>query len=376
MQTENVYFLAYENFQQLIDALIASGYDCVGPQVQNNSIVYESLSDAQQLPWGIQDVQSPGKYQLIQTKEKKAFGFSNSQQAIKPLLFKPEETVWRVERDKNNKIVFQAYDSNDKAVAILGAKACDLAAMAIQDKVFLEGGYVNPRYKKRRDNLFVVAANCSYASANCFCVSAGTGPKVTQLYDLLLTEIDNGFLLSIGSDKGKAVAKKLSLITATEGQIADSEAVSQQAADMQTKRIAFDNSEKLRDVLFDNLEHPQWNEVATRCLSCGNCTQVCPTCFCHTTEENPALDGSSSEHNQVWDSCFTTGHSYLNGKVIREDTRKRYRQWLTHKVGSWFDQFGESGCVGCGRCVSWCPVGIDLTEEIAVIVGDKDDTTQ
>ena len=140
---------------------------------------------------------------------------------------------------------------------------------------------------------------------------------------------------------------------------------------MQTKRIPFDNTPDLKDLLFSNLDHPRWDNVAERCLSCGNCTAVCPTCFCHSEVEKPSLDGTSSEHQREWDSCFTAGHSYVSGKVIRDDTRKRYRQWLTHKVGSWFDQFGTSGCVGCGRCTTWCPVGIDITEELAAISGQS-----
>ncbi len=127
-----------------------------------------------------------------------------------------------------------------------------------------------------------------------------------------------------------------------------------------------------RDVLIANLDHPRWDDVANRCLSCTNCTLVCPTCFCSAVEDVNSLDGEHAERVQRWDSCFTLGHSTLHGAgSVRGDTRSRYRQWLTHKLSTWWDQFEVSGCVGCGRCIAWCPVGIDLTQEVAAIAQEN-----
>jgi len=252
-------------------------------------------------------------------------------------------------------------------VAIIGARACDLAAMIIQDKVFVN----DAPYQSRRQSLFVVAVNCTYSSSNCFCVSAGTGPNITQPFDILMTELDNGFVIKSGSERGQTLLDTLSLHPATNPQCKTAIQGVENAARMQTKRIPFDNKRELCDLLFANLNNQRWDEVAERCLSCGNCTSVCPTCFCHSETDKPSLDGTSSEHQREWDSCFTAGHSELAGKPVREDTSQRYRQWLTHKVGSWFDQFGTSGCVGCGRCTTWCPVGIDITEELAAITGES-----
>lgn len=365
------HFLPYNKLQHLLQALLDAGYSCVGPQVRDGAIVYDLLQHIDQLPWGIQDHQSPGNYQLKKITEHKAFAFANGPQAIKPILFKPQETVWKVLRNNEGKLIFQPQPAEEAPVAIIGARSCDLRAMSIQDKVFIESKHPDPRYKKRREQLFVVAVNCSYSSDNCFCVSAGTGPEVTNPYDLLMTEVDDGFVLNVGSERGQTVIAGLQLTEAKAAQCQKANQNVAKAASMQTKRIPLDNQRGLRDLLFSNLNHPRWEEVAERCLSCGNCTSVCPTCFCHSEIEKPGLDGTSSEHQREWDSCFTAGHSYLNGKVIRDDTQKRYRQWLTHKVGSWFDQFDTSGCVGCGRCVSWCPVGIDITEELAAISGES-----
>ena len=365
------YFLPHAQLQNLIHALQQAGFSCVGPQVRDGAIVYDVLNHADQLPWGIRDHQAPGEYRLETIPEHKAFAFSNGPQAIKPILFKSQETVWRVARNSEGKLVFQPHNPIEKPVAIIGARSCDLAAMNIQDKVFIEGQHVDARYKSRRENLFAVAVNCTYSSQNCFCVSAGTGPQVQNSFDILMTEVDGGFVVKIGSERGEVIIKNLDLQFTNVSQCYVAIENVENAAAMQTKQIPLNNTRGLRDLLFSNLDHPRWNEVAERCLSCGNCTSVCPTCFCHSEVEKPSLDGTSSEHQREWDSCFTEGHSYLNGEVIRDDTSKRYRQWLTHKVGSWFDQFDTSGCVGCGRCVTWCPVGIDLTEELAAISGES-----
>lgn len=365
--SEHHLFLPTANLQALIEALQNAGYSCVAPQVKQGAIVYDVLTHVDQLPWGVRDRQGPGEYTLEPTGEKKAFSWANGPQAIKPVLFKPRETVWRVERNSQGKLEFKPYQDEGPPIAFIGARSCDLAAMSIQDKIFLEGEYQDPNYSQRRAQLFVVAVNCSTSSANCFCVSAGTGPEVQASYDILMTEVETGFVIKGGSQQGLGILASLNLKAASQVECDKVGAQIKHAAAMQTKTIPFDNQRELRDLLFSNLEHSRWDEVAERCLSCGNCTLVCPTCFCHSESDKPAMDGKCSEHQREWDSCFTAGHSYLGGQPIRENTRERYRQWLTHKVGSWFDQFGSSGCVGCGRCISWCPVGIDLTEELSAL---------
>lgn len=167
-----------------------------------------------------------------------------------------------------------------------------------------------------------------------------------------------------GSARGNEILAQLELQPVSLQQRNAAADATAQAVDMQSRQLPGRN---LRDQLFANLDHPNWEEVATRCLSCGNCTSVCPTCFCYRELEQPALDRESSRHYREWDSCFTQGHSYIHGFVVRPDTRLRYRQWLTHKLGGWHDQYGRSGCVGCGRCIAWCPVGIDITKEVSAI---------
>lgn len=366
------YFLAHTQLDTLLSCLRDLGYTCLGPQVRDGAIIFDELQHAKQLPWGIQDEQAPGQYRLKQTDLNEAFAWANGPQAIKPLLFKPQESLWRVERDANGKLSFKEAPAIAKPLALLGVRSCDLAAMAIQDKVFISDTYQDQRYRQQREKLLLIAVNCGYAAKTCFCVSTQTGPKAKQGFDLALTEVDGGFTVEVGSDKGQEIIDTLKLTAAESTQTQQADSNSQRAADMQTKKMPKNNSRELQSILMQNLNHPRWDEVAERCLSCGNCTSVCPTCFCHHETEKANLDGTGSEHEREWDSCFSAGHSYIHGQLIRGDTKSRYKQWLTHKLGTWWEQFDTSGCVGCGRCIAWCPVGIDITEEMTALAKDSE----
>lgn len=355
--------------QALIEALNNAGFHCVGPKVRDAAIVYETLRDADEFPAGMQDRQEPGRYRIEQTGTPRMFAWANGPQALKPLLFTPREVLWHARRTVEGGVAFEAELPREKPLAVFGVRACDLAALAIHDQHFMQqahGACVDPYYAKRREEMFLVAVNCTHPASTCFCASTGDGPRAQHAFDIALDERDDGFLVECGSERARAILDKMALAPATREQIDDAMRATDEAAQRMTRSLPGRN---LRDLLFARLDHPRWEEVADRCLSCGNCTSVCPTCFCHSENDLQQLDGSQSEHVREWDSCFTRGHSQIHGLLVRPDTRTRYRQWMTHKLGSWHDQFGRSGCVGCGRCITWCPVGIDITEEAAAICG-------
>ena len=359
-------FFPRARFQEFLDSLHQAGYRCIAPRVRDGAIVYDTLFSTGDLPRGVRDRQAPGAYRLEQIDSPRFFSWAHGPQALKPFVFAAREPLWNSARAADGVIHFTEINPAAEALAIIGVRACDLAALRLQDRHFLEGPYPDPGYAARRANLFLVAIHCTHPADTCFCASTGDGPRATRDFDLALHESDEGYLVQVGSDKGRALAAPLSLMSATPAQQDAADREVEAAANRQSRRLPGRN---LRDDLFANLSHPRWEEVAARCLSCGNCTAVCPTCFCHSETEETGLDGQRSQHVRQWDSCFTQGHSYIHGMTIRADTRARYRQWLTHKLGSWHDQYGRSGCVGCGRCIAWCPVGIDITEEATALCG-------
>ena len=393
-------FLPQANFQNLIDTLNRDGYRCIGPIVKDGAIVYEEISQVSQLPLGVSDDQQPGRYMLrsnppgqglagnaAETKaatqspvrsvleshdtadneddcNHRYFAWANGPQNLKPLVFASREKIWSVNKNRDGTLLFKAPQVSVQPIAVLGVRACDVAALRLMDKHYLGHDNPDPLYQQRRDRLLLIGVNCTHPAATCFCVSTGDGPQVEDGVDIILSELDEGFLLKTETQAGRAIVAQLPVQEAVSTQWDQATSELEKAKARQQRKVPLRN---LYTYLMAKLEHPRWSDVASRCLACGNCTMVCPTCFCHNQVEEPALDGSSSDHYRQWDSCFTQGHSYIHGITIREDIAPRYRQWLTHKFGTWHAQYGRSGCVGCGRCITWCPVGIDVTEELAAL---------
>lgn len=354
-----------EGLQALIDTLSERGYLVVGPTVRENAIVYDSIATLDDLPCGWTDRQDGGHYRLEKRTDQALFGYAVGPQSWKRFLHPPVERLWQVQRDENGLSVL--HDATDAKFAFLGVRACELHAIAIQDKVFIEGTYRDTTYESRRRNAFIIALNCGEAGGTCFCVSMQTGPKASRGYDLALTELlrdRHEFLIEVGSEFGNDVLARVPRRAPLAQDIADAEAVVARTA---TKMGRVLETEGIKELLQSNQQHPRWDDVAQRCLTCANCTMVCPTCFCTTVEDHTDLSGGTAERVRKWDSCFTLDFSYIHGGSVRKQTRSRYRQWMTHKLAHWIDQFGTSGCVGCGRCITWCPVGIDITEEVAAI---------
>jgi sulfhydrogenase subunit beta (sulfur reductase) len=356
-------WLAKGALHSLLDALVNRGYVVIGPTVDQGAIVYDRVASVDDLPRGWTDLQEPGKYRLVRREDDAFFGYVVGPHSWKRFLFPATATVATADRTEEGWTMSTPNDDGPK-YAFLGVRACELAAMRVQDRTFLEGPYVDPIYAARRRQALIVAVNCTQAASTCFCTSMGTGPRCTGGFDLALTELPTGFVVEVGSDLGEDVVAGLETEEVASDTLQIAEAVRQRAVDQITRKL---DTEGIRDLLLGNLEHPRWNEVASRCLSCTNCTMVCPTCFCSSVKDVTELTGNHVERQRQWDSCFNFDFSYMNGGVVRNQIRSRYRQWLTHKLASWIDQFGTSGCVGCGRCITWCPVGIDLTEEVAAI---------
>jgi ferredoxin len=360
---ENARSIDKSGLDRLIKLLQSQGHTVVGPKVQDDAIVYVEIDGLDDLPQGFHDAQEPGKYRVTQAGHDNYFEFNMGPHSWKQFLFPPKHTVATGKLGSEG-WSFETPQEEHPKFAFLGVRACELAAIAVQDRVFLHGPYVDAVYKARRESVFLIAVNCTVAAPTCFCTSTNTGPKCLGQFDLALTELDGSFVVETGSERGALLLDELAASDASELDLEKAGELQQRAVDQITKYMDMTD---IRDLLLGNLEHPRWDEVATRCLSCTNCTMVCPTCFCSSVSEVVDLAGENVHRERKWDSCFNIDFSYLSDGVVRNSRRSRFRQWLTHKLASWHDQFDSSGCVGCGRCITWCPVGIDLTEEVAAI---------
>ncbi len=354
-------------FQALLRALQDGGYSTVAPTLKEGAIVYDEVATVDELPVGKTDEHAGGSYRLKTRKDKAVFGYVVGPHSWKKFLHPPTLRLWQVRRNGNG-LEFVHTQEQPPKYAFIGVRPCELSAMQIQDKVFMAGEFADPIYQGRRENAFIVAVNCSQAGGTCFCVSMKTGPKAQSGFDLCLTEVvekkSHFFVVEIGSDRGAALLQDVPHSEATPEHLQKASAAVEQAASQMGKTLDVSD---VKDLLYRNAESPHWEDVARRCLGCANCTMVCPTCFCTTVEEVTDLTGGNAERWRKWDSCFTSDFSYVHGGSIRTSSSARYRHWLTHKLAAWDDQFGSSGCVGCGRCITWCPVGIDITAEVQTI---------
>lgn len=352
------------DLQRVLDFLSAKGYRIVGPTLREGAVVWDTIARVSDLPIGWRDQQEPGRYRLEQTGTGEIFGVVHGPQSLKPFAFAPREPLLQIERTSNGLSTYPRLPKPEK-IALLGVRPCDVAGLAIQDQIFLKGPHRDPHYAGRRESLFVIVVNCTRALSTCFCSSMGTGPQARARCDLVLTELDDVILIEADSQAGREMMAELSLLPASEEIRAQAATRIGACAEGQAR---LQGQATLPQALYDAHDHQRWDAVASRCLTCANCTMVCPTCFCHTVEDRPTLDGQHSERTRLWDSCFTHEHGYIHGKNIRPTIKDRYRMWLTHKFAAWHDQFGMSGCVGCGRCITWCPVGIDVREEVSALL--------
>jgi ferredoxin len=356
------------DLSSLVASLRADGFRVIVPTIRDGAIVLAEIESAEALPcgWGV-DLE-PGGYRLRPRDDRAAFGHAAGPQSWKTYLHPPRTPLWTGTRDADGSWSVAEAEEETPRYAFLGVRACDLRAIGIQDRVLGRGGHPDRGYWARRSAALIISVHCTEPGATCFCASTGSGPRAEAGFDLALTETpDGGFLAEAGSAAGEALLASIPHAPADPVEIAAADAAVTAAADRMGRTLP---EADLRELLAGARDATRWGNVAERCLTCGNCTMVCPTCFCTTVEDTTDLTGDVAERWLRWDSCFDLDFSYLHGGPVRPSARSRYRQWLTHKLGTWHDQFGESGCVGCGRCIVWCPVGIDITEETHALAAE------
>jgi sulfhydrogenase subunit beta (sulfur reductase) len=351
---------------RLVAALTQRFDEVIGPVVADGVIRLRPIASARDLPVGVSDEQEAATYRLVATGTELRFSYGLGPDSLKSIVHPPRSPVWTMRRRDGSLIV----DSSPLAPttrAVIGARSCDLRALDVLERTQTGGPHADPAFRARREDLFIVAVDCTHPSATCFCDSAGNARATDHGYDLALTEFDDpaagvSYLVRCGTDRGHELVDDLGLDLSPDHLVRRVGLELDAATVPMVRELPEDAAERVGD-----MEHPHWATVAERCLTCGNCTAVCPTCFCTDMEDAVSLDGESSTRTRVWDTCFSMEYSHLGVGPHRASPRSRYRQWLSHKLGTWHDHFGESGCVGCGRCITWCPVGIDLTAEVEAL---------
>jgi len=359
-----------DDFNGFFNALRDMGYEIIGPRVRDSVIVYDRVHSVDDLPIGVTEQQEKGVYRLRKRDDGALFGYTVGPHSWKMYLFPPRIRLFTAERHGNNlKIVEEQY--NAKRLAFVGVRACELHAIHIQDRVFLNGIFKDPVYEEQRKNVFILAVNCTVSSSTCFCTSMDTGPMVGSGYDLVVTEVlkpRHHFLVDVGTSLGHELLSKVKHREANRDEVEHAlSMVEKNAKEMSMMGRRSIDTKGIKELLYSSYESKHWDDVGERCLACANCTMVCPTCFCNTIEDVVDLKGEHAERWRVWDSCFSDEFTYMHSNIIRRSRGAKYRHWITHKLASWIDQFGTSGCVGCGRCITWCPVGIDITEEVKAL---------
>lgn len=358
------FVLSRSELSELVVVLADDGYEIYGPVVLDHAIRYRSISSLDEVSVGVRDVQGPGTYSLIARNDDAMFGHTVGVTSLKDLFFPPLRQVWTSVWDGET-YHFEPAPAPEEKIAVIGARSCELAALGIHDTVLTRGEYVDADYAHRRMDSFIVSVDCTEPGEVCFCASMGTGPAAAGLFDLAVTELfvdgEWEYVGRCGSERGEAVLDRVTHRQPDQIEVSLARSAVSAATDRMGRE--FDTT-GVPEYLSSHREHPHWAEIANRCLACGNCTQACPTCFCVSTIDTSSLDGTMAERAVRWDSCFSLDYSYMGGRPQRSSIDARYRKWLTHKLSGWVEQFGTSGCVGCGRCITWCPVGIDFTAEI------------
>lgn len=370
--SRNPRILDVEGLQALIDELRERGFTVIGPTVRDGAIVNAPIATVDDLPRGWGDQQEAAQYRLRERGDDAFFGYAAGAQSMKSILFPADELIWRGKRDESGAFTVERETKPESGppYALLGVRGCDLRAIEIQDTVLTSRGFKDAHYLARREGSFIVSVTCGDPAGTCFCASVGTGPSPSSGYDLSITELlkreSHTFVVDVGSDRGAEVMDAIKAPKAGADDLGLADGIAKDAVLKMGREL---NTDGLKYLMYANAESPHWDDVASRCLACTNCTLVCPTCFCTSVDDVSDLTGNDAERHRVWDSCFSENFSYIHGGSVRESTRSRYRQWITHKLAAWEDQFGMTGCVGCGRCITWCPVGIDITAEAAALRG-------
>ncbi|MEM4648768.1 MAG: 4Fe-4S dicluster domain-containing protein [Nitrososphaerota archaeon] len=339
----------------LFKAVTSRGYRVIGPKLVDSAIRLEILTRFDEIPYGYGDEQAPGYYRVASNGGR----FRNGPDSPKRFLYPPELLLFVIKPDLSVE-----YPSLEFVkTAFFGIKPCDLAAISIMDGV--QGELGDEYYRKVRKYLLLIVENCVEPGGTCFCATMGTGPFAFKGFDIAYTRIGNGAVIfQPGSDLGVDVLSELNLRPAEDEQVDRFRELMLEASKRARAEFTLEN---LPETLEMGMDSEVYRKTAEKCFGCANCNMVCPTCFCFDVLDEPELDGSA-KRVRIWDGCHSYSYAQVAGGHFRKSLYARYRHWVLHKFVYWLRQFGTFGCVGCGRCITWCPAGIDVRQVVRDVV--------
>ncbi len=286
--------------------------------------------------------------------------YGSTMLAPRQFIYPSRQTLFNIDRKTGRHETITPKEA--KRRMIFAIHPCDMHAISVLDRTFLEG-FKDAYYKERREQTLTVVLNCNEACESGFCESMGTGPflQLADGFDVVLTSKLNDYLVEFGSEEGKRIFENVDSTRSTTSQdFTEKEEIEARARGSFEKKI---ETGGLPELLMQNLDHPVYKRTAeSRCLGCTNCTMVCPTCYCYNIEDTTSYDLQTTKRSRYWDSCQELNFARVHEGNFRSSRKARLRQFVTHKLSTWVEQYGCFGCIGCGRCMTWCPTKIDLTE--------------
>jgi sulfhydrogenase subunit beta (sulfur reductase) len=343
---------------QIVEAL-PSDYRAIGPVKEKWAVNLGTVNSGSDLATGLATEEKPGTYKLV---EGVAFDLSGARPMTSPKWFthRPYELLYRTKRGPDGELKHETPADEPPKQAFFGLHACDVSGMYVLDRTF-EQKYTDPLYQRRRQNTIIIGQNCLNPGSTCFCSTFDTGPGLKGGFDIGLTYLDGEYLVETATATGAEIVSRIEAKPAAPAMITAKINGLRQAKRTMTR--AFDLKRGV-DTLNANYNHPYWSEPSARCLSCANCINVCPTCYCYRIADKTTIDLSESRRTRVWDACQHLEFAAVHGGNFRPERVDRIRQWVNHKINWTIEQYGCAGCVGCGRCITWCPTMIDITEPV------------
>lgn len=350
-----MYKISLEDLKGVFEEL-TSKYIVISPVYEDGVIQYKENKEFDRIPFGKFQIETAGNC-FISQRQSGFFTYVRPYNSIKTFLRPEEEILFRVFK-KDEELTFEML-TNSKPMAFFDVRKCDLKALQILDRVFLDENFKDKHYDDLRQNIFIVAVNCIEPSNVCFCESMAVDFNKDYDADLVITELKVGFLLETKTPKGEGLIGKFNFVKANAEDVEEKYRVLSDTVAKIKRKL---NTENLKEILYQKIDNEYWEILGKRCFSCMSCTKSCPTCFCFNITEKNYEEGHS-DRIRVADSCFNQEFATMHKFNLRDRTSYRYRHWLLHKMAYWQDQFGTYGCVGCGRCITWCPAKIDIQVE-------------